>query len=137
MPAVAVAVAVIETVSVVSRHELIVRSHDSCARLQARKRCEEMERDAEDAALEGRRTQAGLVSGPTFIKTSIFTHFMLWPAVYFTYTLSGSLPSLTLKLLTCVLVPVRRLFAGFMVMTVWRRDLSSMCKSLRYDAEPP
>lgn len=66
-----------------------------------------MERDAEDAALEGRRTQAGLISGPTFMKTSMATHFMLWPAVYFTYTLSGSLPSLTLKLLSCVLVPVR------------------------------
>ena len=76
-------------------------------RVQARKRCEEMERDAEDAALEGRQTQAVLVSGPTFVKTSMATHFMLWPAIYFTYALSESLPSLTLKLISCVLVPVR------------------------------
>lgn len=76
-------------------------------RLQARSRCEYLQRDAEDAQLEGQRTELLLSSGPTFKKTSLATHVMLWSAVFFTSAFHSSLPSLQQKLLASVIIPVR------------------------------
>ena len=79
-----------------------------CTHLQARAQLEDLQRYAEDAQLEGQRTEIVLRPGPTFKKTGLATHIMLWSAVFFTSAFHSSLPSLQQKLLASIITPVRR-----------------------------
>jgi len=91
---------------------------------KARAKLEDLQRYAEDAQLEGQRTEIVLRPGPTFKKTGLATHIMLWSAVFFTSAFHSSLPSLQQKLLASIITPVVLVY--FLVQTTTRHSLSTV-----------